>query len=65
MLTCRHGCQCKGGNLEVSGAECQVLGRLAAFQTWRKLGVGDWRGHRVSLEAIFKLNFFLIKNILY
>ena len=44
-------------NAEVSGAGCQVPGRLAAFQAWRKLGVGGWRGH-ISLKAIFKLNYF-------
>ena len=25
MSTCRHGCRCRGGNLEVSGAGCQVM----------------------------------------
>ena len=25
MSTCRDGCQCRGDNLEVSGAGCQVM----------------------------------------
>ena len=25
MSTCRDGCCCRGGNLELSGAGCQVL----------------------------------------
>ena len=25
MSTCRDGCRCRGGNLEVSGAGCQVM----------------------------------------
>ena len=37
---------------EVATWRCQVLGRLTAFQAWRKPGVGGWRGHKVSLEAI-------------
>ena len=44
---CQHAdmvCRCRGGNLEVSGAGCQVLGRLAAFQAWRKSGVLEGGG---------------------
>ena len=52
-------------NLEVSGAGCQVLGRLKAFQAWRKLGIGGWRGHISLFRSHFQTKFLLIKNKLY
>ena len=35
--------------------------RLAAFQAWRKRGVGGWRGHISLLRSYFKTKFLLIK----
>ena len=60
MSTCRHGCRCRGGNVEVSGAGS----RLAAFQAWRKRGVGGWRGHIAIGLFRRHLVSFLTKNIL-
>ena len=48
----------QSGNLEVSGAGCQVLDRLTVFQAWKSGVLEGGEATEVSLKAIFKLNFF-------
>ena len=57
MSTYRDGCQCRGGDLDVSCAGCQVMAADSLSSRHGESGEGGG-ARKASLEAIFKLNFF-------